>query len=232
MILVPAGAFIMGCDLEDHDANYDEHPQREIYLDAFYIDENPVTNADYKKFIDETGYKPPYLGLSWSRKYDWHNGVYPEGKENCPVVLVSWHDAVAYCQWMGKRLPTEAEWEKAARGTDGRIWPWGNKWDSQKLACHGVGDTQPVGKFKAGKSPYGCFDMAGNVWEWIADLYGSGYYQEAPVKNPQGPGVGVHHVLKGGAWIHSKLSVRCAKRFHKPPTHCDYYIGFRCAKSA
>jgi len=227
MILIPAGKFIMG----SNDGNYDESPKREVYIDAFYIDKYPVTNAEYKKFIDETGYKAPYLGYSWSQKYDWQNGMYPEGKGDCPVVLVSWDDAVAYCKWAGKRLPTEAEWEKAARGTDGRVWPWGNEWDPEKLACWGVGDIQPVGKYKGGKSPYGCFDMAGNVWEWTADWYNDKYYQVAPAKNPQGPEEGLERVLKGGAWIHSRFSVRCAMRFHKPPAYCDNYIGFRCAKS-
>jgi len=167
MILIPAGTFIMGRDAGSEDANYDESPQREIYLDAFYIDERPLTNAEYKKFIDDTGYQVPYLGYPWSQKYDWHNGMYPGGMGDHPVVLVSWYDAVAYCQWAGKRLPTEAEWEKAARGTDGRLWPWGDEWDPKKAACCGVGDIQPAGKYKEGKSPYGCLDMAGNVWEWI-----------------------------------------------------------------
>ena len=228
MILIPTGSFIMGSE----DGNYDESPKREVYLDAFYIDEYPVTNADYKKFIDETGYKAPYIGQVWSKKYDWKDRMYPEGKGKNPVVLVTWHDAVAYCEWAGKRLPTEAEWEKAARGTDGRTWPWGNVWDSDKLACSGVGETMPVGQYKFGKSFYGCFDMAGNVWEWTSDWYGNLYYKEAASRNPQGPDKGEHNILKGGAWIHSEFSVRCAMRFHKPPDYCDNYIGFRCARSA
>jgi len=228
MILVPEGSFILGSE----DGNFDETPKREVRLDAFHIDAHPVTNAEYKKFIDETGYEAPSLGFEWSKKYDWHDRMYPEGKEDHPVVLVKWVDAVTYCDWAGKRLPTEAEWEKAARGTDGRIWPWGNEWDTGRLACGGVGDTMPVGRYESGKSPYGCFDMAGNVWEWTSDWYGSLYFREAPSHNPMGPDKGEHRVLKGGAWIHSEFSVRGAMRFHKPPTHCDNYIGFRCARSA
>ena len=227
MILVPEGTFIMGSD----EGNYDEMPQREVYLDAFYMDEYPVTNADYKKFIDETGYDPPNLSLHWSERYDWHERMYPEGQGDRPVVIVRWVDAMAYCDWAGKRLPTEAEWEKAARGTDARIWPWGNEWDGSRLACRGVGDTVPVGRYEEGKSPYGCLDMAGNVWEWTADWYKDKYFREAPSKNPKGPEEGEHRVLKGGAWIHSDFSVRCAMRFHKQAGYCDNYIGFRCVKS-
>lgn len=227
MILIPAGPFIMGSE----DGNYDESPEREVYLDAFNIDEYPVTNADYKKFIDETGYKVPYVGQVWSEKYDWKDRMYPEGKGGHPVILVTWQDAIAYCQWAGKRLPTEAEWEKAARGADGRIWPWGNTWDSGRLACSGSGETMPVARYEQGKSPCGCFGMAGNVWEWTSDWYESLYFRNAPSKNPTGPEKGDHKVLKGGAWIHGEFSVRCAMRFHKPLDYCDNYIGFRCART-
>jgi len=228
MLLIPEGQFTMGSD----DGNYNESPKREVFLDAFYIDECQVTNAEYKKFIDETGHQTPFIGQPWSEKYDWKERMYPEGKGECPVVLVTWEDAVAYCEWADKRLLTEAEWEKAARGTDARVWPWGNGWDRSRSACGGVGDTVPVGRYEDGKSPYECFDMAGNVWEWTSDWYGSLYFREAPSRNPKGPDKGDHRVLKGGAWIHGEFSVRCAMRFHKPPDYCDNYIGFRCAKSA
>jgi sulfatase modifying factor 1 len=227
VIFIPAGPFIMGSD----DGNYDEQPVREVYVDSFSIDQCPVTNAEYKRFIDATGYKAPNLGLHWSQKYDWVDRMYPAGKADCPVVLITWHDAMAYCRWAGKRLPTEAEWEKAARGLDGRIWPWGNNWDGTNLAGSGVGDTQPVGQYKSGMSPMGCLDMAGNVWEWTSDWYGDKYYREAPARNPHGPESGAERVLKGGAWIHSSFSVRGAMRFHKSPEYCDNYIGFRCVAS-
>ncbi len=213
------------------DGNYDEMPRREVYLDSFSIDEYPVTNKQYKEFVDETGHQAPALGLMWSRKYDWVDGTYPEGKGDCPVVIVSWQNAVAYCEWAGKRLPTEAEWEKAARGTQGNIWPWGDEWVKERSVCAGAVDTQPVGVLEAGKSPFGCYDMAGNVWEWTQDWYYDKYYQNAPQRNPKGPQSGKERVLKGGAWIHSAFSVRCSMRFRKPADHCDNYIGFRCARS-
>jgi len=227
MILVPEGPFVMGSD----DGNFDEMPRREVHVDSFYIDEYLVTNQDYKIFVEEAGHRAPLLDLPWSKKYDWSNGTFPKGTGNWPVVIVDWHDAMAYCEWAGKRLPTEAEWEKAARGSDRRIWPWGNDWDPKRLACSGVGHPQPVGTYPDGKSPFGCFDMAGNVWEWTSDWYNNRYYGIAPSRNPKGPDSGEERVLKGGAWIHSGFSVRCAMRFHKPPEYCDNYIGFRCAKS-
>lgn len=202
-----------------------------MYLETYLMDEHPVTNAEYKQFIDETGHAAPYVGKLWSQKYDWIDNTYPEGKANHPVVLVTFEDALAFCQWAGKRLPTEAEWEKAARGTDGRTWPWGNTWDREKCACGGMGATTTVECFDMGKSPFGCLHMAGNVWEWTADWYDDQYYKVSETQNPPGPDAGQHRVLKGGAWIHGEFSVRCAMRFHKAPDYCDNYIGFRCAKS-
>lgn len=230
MILVSEGNFSMGSDT----GNWDESPQREVWVDAFLMDEFPVTQAEYKRFVDDAAYPPPSLGLAWSAPYDWKGNLFPEGRENHPVVLVSWLDAQAYCEWAGKRLPTEAEWEKAARGTDGRTWPWGNEWNTQKCACSGAGDVLKLGGFPNGVSPFGCQEMAGNVWEWIQDWYDGKYYSKAPSRNPQGPMASSdgERVLKGGAWIHADFSLRCAMRYHRAPNYRDNYIGFRCVKPA
>jgi len=155
MVLVPAGEFVMGSE-----AGPSERPVRRVFLDAYYIDTYEVTNGLYGKFLQATRrHEPRY----------WKDARVND--PNQPVVGVTWYDAEAYCHWSGKRLPTEAEWEKAARGTDGRISPWGNQWDSARASTSdgGSGKLSPVGSYEAGKSPYGAYDMAGNVWEWVAD---------------------------------------------------------------
>lgn len=196
MILIPAGEFVMG----SNEGSADEKPPHTVYLDSFYIDRFPVTNAEYKKFIDATKREPPA---------HWQNGKIPPGKENHPVVYVSWDDANAYAQWAGKRLPTEAEWEKAASWDDSRkekrVYPWGNDFDVGKCNCaeSGIGDTTPVGKYSPqGDSFYGVADMAGNVWEWCADWYDKNYYKNSPRENPKGPASGQYRVLRGGSWLY------------------------------
>ena len=200
MVLVPAGEFIMGS--EEGDA--DEKPRHRVYLDAFYIDKYEVTNARFQQFVQATGHRTQaeregsgYTGDK-SGLVDGANWRAPRGPgssiaglEQHPVVSVSQEDAKAYCTWAGKRLPTEAEWEKAARGTDGRTYPWGNQFDSTKGNFDGKNKgTVPVGTYEGGKSPYGAYDMAGNVWEWVADWYGENYYKNSPARNPQGPASG------------------------------------------
>jgi formylglycine-generating enzyme required for sulfatase activity len=179
-----------------------------------------VTNAQFEQFVKATGYN---AGDGW-RKY------YTKGKEKHPVVNVSWNDAEAYCKWAGKRLPTEAEWEKAARGNDGRIWPWGNAWDKSKCNSYygGPRTTTPVGSYPAGASPYGVMDMAGNVLEWCADWYDKNYYTSAPDRNPQGPSSGIQRVLRGGSWVSGNpYDLRAADRGrNNPEARFDYY-GFR-----
>jgi len=155
MVYVEGGEFIFGADSDKKD----ESPQQTLYVDGFNIDVNPVTSAEYKVFVDATGHRAPR---------NWKEGQIPAGKEDHPVVWVTWEDATAYAEWAGKRLPTEAEWEKAARGTDGRTYPWGDAFDSGKCNSReaNIGKTSPVGQFPEGASAYGALDMAGNVWEW------------------------------------------------------------------
>ena len=221
MILIPAGEFIMGSPESEGDD--DEHPQHTVFLDAFYIDKYEVTNAQYKQFMDATGHEAPGL---------WNDERF--NQPNQPVVSVSWHDAVAYAEWAGKRLPTEAEWEKAARGTDGRKYPLGNEWDSSKCNSGVDGDgyeyAAPVGSFPDGASPYGVMDMAGNVDEWCADLYDEDYYSRSPQQNPKGPDSGSRRVFRGGSWDSSLTLLRCADRGNFVPTWAASDIGFRCSQ--
>ena len=230
MIYIPEGEFIMGSGVDE---NYDEQPQRRVFLEAYTIDACQVTNAAYKEFVDAAGYKVPYVDRPWAEKYNWKDNTYPPGTGDNPVVLVDWNDAAAYARWAGKRLPTEAEWERAARGTDGRIWPWGDEWVKEKSACKQQGALMNVGSFEQGRSPCGCYDMAGNVWEWVNDWYREDYYRDpSSLKGPKGPDTGEFRVLRGGSWIHEKGSCRCARRYFRRPDHADNYIGFRCAGDA
>ena len=221
MILIPAGEFIMGSPEGEGDNN--EQPQHTVFLDAFYIDKYEVTNAQYKQFMDATGHKAPEY---------WDDEKY--NQPNQPVVGVTWHDAVAYAKWAGKRLPTEAEWEKAARGVDGRKYPWGNEWNSSKCNSNVGGDeykyTAPVGSFPDGASPYGVMDMAGNVWEWCADWYDRNYYSRSPQQNPKGPDSGSRRVLRGGSWGYDTDYLRCASRSGSAPADRSRNGGFRCAQ--
>jgi len=229
MVLVPVGEFIMGADSEFSN----ERPRRTVNMDAFYIDKYEVTNAEYKEFVDATGHRAPYLKAFWAEPFNWRSGTYPPGKGDYPVVLVSWNDAAAYAKWAGKRLPTEAEWEKAARGGDGRTWPWGKTWDPNKCNIKEsfLNSTQPVYLFAEGKSPYGCFNMAGNVTEWTADWYSEDYYRRAPDRNPPGPSTGKARVARGGAWDSNiNLYARTGYRYYFPSNKKSANIGFRCAE--
>ncbi|MFH0962649.1 MAG: bifunctional serine/threonine-protein kinase/formylglycine-generating enzyme family protein [Planctomycetota bacterium] len=221
MALVPAGEFKMGCDF----GTADEKPLHAAVTEAYLIDVCPVTNDDYKKFVDATGHEPPA---------HWKTVSYPPGLGQHPVVEVTWFDAAAYAEWAGKRLPTEREWEKAARGTDGRLWPWGNHWDPTRcnwgenpFRVDGKPGTSPVGHFEEDRSPYGCRDMAGNVLEWTSDWYDRYFFGYA-----QNPDFGQKYkVLRGGSWQSmSKEYLRTSKRSRALPGSRGQY-GFRCALS-
>ncbi|RJP17498.1 MAG: hypothetical protein C4520_16150 [Candidatus Abyssobacteria bacterium SURF_5] len=229
MTLVPAGEFVMGSDSEFEN----ERPMRRVFLKEYFIDVFEVTNADYKKFIDATNHPVPFVNAFWAEPFNWRNNTYPPGKADHPVTLVSWFDAAAYAKWAGKRLPTEAEWEKAARGTDARIWPWGNTWNINycNIRESFINMTQPVHLLTAGKSPYGCCNMAGNVMEWVNDWYFEDYYSNAPQKNPPGPHTGTLRVARGGAWDSNiNLYARAGYRHFFEPNEKKASIGFRCAK--
>lgn len=233
MVLIPEGDFFMGNPAED-EVRYDEKPCHPVHLDAFWIDCYEVTNRLYKRFIDETGHRAPFVEADWAEPYNWRNGEYPRGRADFPVVLVSWHDAAAYAAWAGKRLPTEAEWEKAARsGMVKKQYPWGDDID-EKNANHFTSITssnrlKPVGSFPAAGN--GLYDMAGNVWEWCSDWYGQTYYRSAPASNPQGPEQGLYRVFRGGAWINRGEHLRCSERARNVPDYQSYIVGFRCASS-
>jgi formylglycine-generating enzyme required for sulfatase activity len=242
LVFVPAGQFTMGSATDD-DGVF-ETPAHVVNVDAFWIDQTEVTNGEYAACVKAGACDPPYSTASFSRPSYYDNPDFA----SYPVIQVDWNSAAAYCQWAGRRLPTEAEWEKAARGTDGRIYPWGDSWDvataprlnfsdaSDPLsAAHadvndGYGDTSPVGSYPNGASPYGALDMAGNVWEWVNDFYGANYYSQSPADNPQGPNGGPGRVIRGGSLDGDMTRVRTAKRVWLPPASTGDDIGFRCAR--
>jgi formylglycine-generating enzyme required for sulfatase activity len=227
MVKVPAGKFLMGSKSGDSD----EKPQREVYLDGFWIDKYEVTVDLYARCVKAGKCRKPETG----RYYNWD----VSGRGNHPINGVDWNQANAYCKWAGKKLPTEAMWEKAARGTDGRKFPWGNQEASCKYAVmddggNGCGDsrTWEVGSKPAGASPYGAHDMAGNVWEWTSDWYGSSYYGNAPARNPRGPSSGSFRVVRGGCWYYGGPAyLRAANRSRYSPGFANFCIGLRCARS-
>jgi formylglycine-generating enzyme required for sulfatase activity len=235
MVLVPAGEFIMGS--QGHSP--DEQPARGVYLEAFRIDRYPVTNAQYAQFLnavespagqcegniclDTQAESPDSHILYWQGRY-----VVEAGYGQHPVTNVSWYGARAYCRYYGKRLPTEAEWEKAARGTDGRAYPWGDSLDPHKLnSDYRIGDTTPVGNYPAAVSPYGVHDIAGNVWEWVDD-----WYQAYPGSPYRSPFFGQKYkVVRGGSWNHPGSDARTTRRDIAHPARCIHVVGFRCARA-
>jgi len=258
MVYVPEGEFTMGSNNGDSD----EQPIHTVYLDAYWIDQTEVTNAMFTLFVERTGYQTDaegegssyvFDGTNWNdvSGADWQHPQGPSsglaGLNDHPVVHVSWNDAEAYCGWAGVRLPSEAEWEKAARGIDGRTYPWGNQSLARNLlnfadinlnvdwADRNVDDgyqfTAPVGSYPAGASPYGALDMAGNVWEWVEDWYGETYYSQSPESNPTGPASGQYRVLRGGSWVSYGVDLRSAYRYWGGPDLRNYVIGFRCVLS-
>ena len=261
-VFVPAGEFIMGSD------NYDSIMSAPVSLDAYWMDQTEVTNAMFAKFISATKYRTDAekrgVGYVYQKTSDesvktsganWQHPHGPgsnlQGSEQNPVVQVSWNDAKAYCEWAGRRLPTEAEWEKAARGTDGRLYPWGNQdWagnlanvmDKQLNPTYTVDDGHagiaPVGSYPDGASPYGALDMIGNVAEWVADWYADSYPQSEQttvVVNPQGPASGESRVMRGGAWVsnddnNGEKRLASHRNYNLPNLAADS-AGFRCVSS-
>jgi formylglycine-generating enzyme len=236
MILVPAGPFPMGVPPGDRDGGRDEYPRHQVNLDAFYIDRYEVTNGRYRQFVNATGHRLPQHPANPARTL-WKGNQVSDTVAERPVVNVDWHDAAAYCAWAGKRLPTEAEWEKAARGTDDRRFPWGNVEPTAKhlnFNQRWIGEKtlMPVGSYEAGKSPYGAYDMAGNVWEWVADWYDPVYYEKSPGKNPVGPESGTDKVLRSSGWAVETPLVRIFTRVKSDPLVRNESTGFRCAMDA
>jgi eukaryotic-like serine/threonine-protein kinase len=216
----------MGSLDSDTDAGDEEKPQHLVHLRAYWMDRYEVTNAMYARCVRDGACQPPQQTGSKT-----HAAYYDEpGYENYPVIFVSWNQAQTYCTWAGRRLPSEAEWEKAARGVDGQIYPWGDQSPTLGLANFGglVGDTSRAGSYPDGASPYGILDMAGNVSEWVADWYDEDYYASSAYHNPSGPESGEFHVLRGGSWFNMGRTMRAAFRlWNYPDVHSDT-IGFRC----
>lgn len=221
MVLVPGGSFTMGSD----STRPDEKPAHEVVLDAFYIDRYEVTNRLYGTFMEATGAHAP---VHWEDER--------VNAPDQPVVGVRWYDARAYCAWAGKRLPTEAEWEKAARGSDGRRYPWGDEWGGGRAHVgqdyrKSSAKPAPVGAYDKGQSPYGVYGMAGNVWEWVQDWYSPEYYAKSPRRNPEGPPEGRYKVFRGGSWVLDARFARSAYRDKNEPGYRHDGLGFRCAKT-
>jgi iron(II)-dependent oxidoreductase len=241
MIQIPAGEFLRGTSPQQVKqllrANPDweaesferEQPQRRIYLDEYRIDKYPVTNSQYQQFLQAKDFNS-----QWLPKY-WHDNRF--NQPNAPVVGVTWHQASAFAEWCGKRLPTEAEWEKAARGVDGRIYPWGNQPPDYRRANYDfyIDQPTPVGLYPLGARPDGLMDLAGNVWEWCSDWYDGDYYKSRPTRNPQGPETGNSRVCRGGSWggwVVNRFNLRCAYRNWDYPSGRGNTQGFRCVCSS
>jgi len=251
MVLVPAGEFWMGRThmfLFDELnwtalARLDDQPARPVDVDAFYLDKYELTNSEYAKFIQATGHRKPWY---------WKDGKVNPGQEKWPVYDVSWDDAVAYCAWAGKRLPTEAEWEKADRGgLDRKLYSWGDELDpevsagegkppAKKKMAHIEGTEGPMNVGSFPPNGYGLYDMTGNVWEWASDWYSRDYYAWGPSKNPKGPDTGEYRVMRGGGWSNNEEPFRNGQRSligahyrnYAPPSQISDAVGFRCAKDA
>jgi formylglycine-generating enzyme required for sulfatase activity len=227
MVDISEGIFSMGFD--GTQALEDERPLHRVWLDAFAMDLYEVTTTQYALFLGATNRPAPW---------QWHAVDLAQHGDR-PVIGVDWSDADAYCRWKGKRLPTEAQWEKAARGTDGRLHPWGNQAPTNELANFALGARfsygqvlMPVRSYEQGKSPYGLYQMAGNVWEWVQDWYVANYYETSPERNPLGPEQGQFKVLRGGSWSDLPKYLLTYGRFKLLPDTRNSYTGFRCAKPA
>lgn len=255
MVDIPGGAFLMGSD----DGEPAERPIHRVVLSAFSIDRFETTNAEFGAFVSATGYvtdsERSGVGWDWDGKWreikgaGWRRPHGPASSilelERHPVVQVSWNDAQAYCRWRGKRLPTEAEWERAARGSGDRTYPWGNEpprygtryrasYGSDKCCRADAGDgyffTAPVGSFPLGRSPFGVEDLAGNVWEWVQDWFDPGFYRQSPAASPVNNTMGERRVIRGGGWGNNPSGLRSTLRHANPPEIGLSMVGFRCAR--
>ena len=252
MVPVPAGDFWMGSDDSDPEAKTEEKPRHRVFLNAYLIDKYEVTNALFERFVkalgrvteaERAGSSPVYIAMN-DGSWQWNSTLVgaswraPKGPgtdavASHPVVHISWFEADYYCKWADKRLPTDAEWEKAARGVDGRRYPWGNDWDALAANVNMTARaTTPVGSYARGVSPYGAHDMLGNAWEWVSDWFAPNYYSQSPERNPKGPEVGASRVVRGGAWMLTKADARTAARTAVLPSGRSVVMGFRCAKDA
>ncbi len=259
MIHVAAGPFFRGAPETQGDP--DEHPQRQIYISGFSIDQFEVTNRQYQAFVQASGHRTPEHCCDTSYNL-WTGATVLERQLDHPVTNVDWFDAQAFCAWAKKRLPTEAEWEKAARGSQGRLFPWGDVWDPRKVngAAYWAGRdfetadgakawwadagnellgqkgdhgmlTLPVSALPEGATPEGVMHLAGNVWEWTADWYEATYYELAPDRDPGGPAEGAYKVTRGGSWLNHRHLLRTTARDGARPSMRNHGTGFRCARS-
>lgn len=255
MIWIPEGSFLMGNNGNEKYRFADELPQHDVTLSGYFIGKYEVTRGEYRKFIEAGGYSNPAYwsqeGWKWKRNRtqpQYWDAVQSFGTgsftqtDSHPVTGISYYEAEAFCNWAGGHLPTEAQWEKAARWTGSRsnVYPWGDTWDAQN--CNNIDDdnpagggdaknqTAPVGSYTNGASPFGCHDMAGNVWEWCKDWYSSKYYSQSPASDPQGPEIGSLRVLRGGGWGEGGYGMRSAYRRSEAPSNGWFDLGFRVAR--
>ena len=241
MIFIPEGSFTMGFEIDNDNewGDMDEEPVHQVTLSSYWIDKYEITSSSFANFLNENKNEAHrFIEITPSVTVKFENNVYQprKGLENYPVNRVSWFGADAYCKWKGKRLPTEAEWEKAARGTDQRIFPWGNEFpDNSRVTFRrnfsekGFQVMEPVDGMKDGISPFGVHQMAGNVWEWVSDWFDSSVYQDENRIDPKGPESGISKVLRGGNWYYKAYYMRTTYRFNEKPEIFKVWQGFRCA---
>lgn len=233
LMYIPAGKFQMGNHIPTEWTGEDELPLHDVYLDAFWMDQTEITNAQYQKCVAIKECTPPHSTASETRKSYFDNPEFAV----FPVIQVDWEQASVYCKWAGRRLPTEAEWEKAAKGDTDQIYPWKGDAVGPSFANYDMdddwpnADTSEAGSILAGASPYQVMELAGNVYEWVADWYDASYYSQSPAENPAGPADGSSRVIRGGSWSSDALFIRAASRLPYYPDGFANDIGFRCAQS-